>query len=208
MQGQEIEQVSDIELMPNENIADLPQKIIGKAQQALQETLDLIDKTQLVAAIESIRAARRVDIYGVGNSAVVAKDMTIKLMRVNISARSFADEHMQMLSACDLAEGDVAIGITHSGRTRSVLQALERAKGMGARTIIITNYQAPGISRYGDIQLLTGSTEVSYFSDSMTSRISQLALVDMLYCGIILCDYDFYVEAIDRYHNSTSGLQI
>lgn len=208
LQGQEAEPVSDIELLPHENIHELPQKIVGKVQQTLQETLDLIDIRQLVAAIDRIRSARRVDIYGVGNSAVVANDIMIKLMRLNISARAFADEHMQMLSACDLTPEDVVIGVTHSGRTRSVLKALERARQAGAATIIITNYQAPGVSRYADIQLLTGSNEISYFSDSMTSRISQLALVDMLYCGIILCDYDTYIKAIDRYHEATSALQI
>lgn len=208
MQGQEMEPLSDIELRPDEDISDIPQKIIGSVQQTLQETLDVLDLDQLKAAIACIRKARRVDVYGVGNSAIVARDIVIKLMRLDITARSYDDEHMQMLSACNLSSEDVVIGVTHSGRTRSILRGLEMARARGAKTIIISNYRASGISEYADIKLLTGSKEVSYFSDSMTSRISQLALVDMLYCGIMLCDYDTYISAIDRYHDSTSQLQI
>ena len=37
--------------------------------------------------------------------------------------------------------------------------------------------------------MFTGDTESSFYSETMSSRMSQLALVDMLYMGVIVSDY-------------------
>ena len=87
---------------------------------------------------------------------------------------------------------DVAIGISHSGQTKDVVNAVRLAGEKGAETICISNYTHSPLTEVSNIHLLTGGHEASFMSETMVSRISQLAIIDMLYVGIILSDYDAY----------------
>ena len=96
-----------------------------------------------------------------------------------------------------LTSRDAAIGISHSGMTVDTVNALAAARNAGAVTICITNYGASPITEKADIKLLTSSTETDFDSETMSSRIAQLAVIDMLYVGLIMQDYDHRREKID-----------
>ena len=53
--------------------------------------------------------------------------------------------------------------------------------------------------------MFTGDTESSFYSETMSSRMSQLALVDMLYMGVIVSDYKKYTKRLDKINNMTIG---
>ena len=78
------------------------------------------------------------------------------------------------------------------------INALKIAKKAGAQTIALTNYKATTISEYADIIFYTGDSETTFYSETMVSRISQLAIVDMLYMGILVSDYDLYTKRLDK----------
>jgi DNA-binding MurR/RpiR family transcriptional regulator len=47
-------------------------------------------------------------------------------------ADAYGDAHLQAMAAASLAKGDVAIGLSHSGSTRDVVDALAAARKSGA----------------------------------------------------------------------------
>jgi len=188
---------ADIQISKGEDTKNLPQKIISNTILSLQETLQILNTDQLESAIASIKEAKIIDIYGVGNSAIIAEDLVHKLMRLGIYARSFADPHIQIMSACNLTDKDIAIAVSHSGKTKDIIDSIKVAKKTGAKVIVITNYQANEIKGLADICLLTGSFETSYYSETMLSRISQLSIIDMIYTGILLSNYDNSISKID-----------
>lgn len=75
---------------------------------------------------------------------------------------------------------------------------LEIAREAGAKTLAITNYKGRNISQHADVTLYTGDVETMFYSETMASRISQLAIVDMLYMGVLLSDYDLYTKRLDK----------
>ncbi len=104
----------------------------------------MLDLQNLERAIEVISEANRVYIFGIGASAIVGLDLQYKFMRINIPTFAFLDSDMQLTSATNMAEGDVAIGISTSGRTKDVIEALKEGKKRGATTIVLTQYgQSP-----------------------------------------------------------------
>ena len=115
---------------------------------------------------------------------------------------------MQIMSACNLCEKDVVIAISHSGKTKDIIDSVKTASESGAKIIVITNYLAVEIMKFADVKLLTSSYETSFFSETMVSRIMQLSIVDMIYTGLLLSDYDSSVEKIDRFHEASSNKQI
>ena len=188
----------DLHIGKNEKIEDIPQKMIGLTIKALQDTSKMIDLENYKKTVNMIKEAEKIDIYGVGNSASIAGDIMNKFIRIGLNCRAYPDNHVQQICASHLTEKDVAIGVSHSGNTIDTVNTLKIAKKCGARTIALTNYKSSEISKYADITLFTGDIETTFYSETMVSRISQLAIVDMLYMGILLSDYDLYTKRLDK----------
>lgn len=113
------------------------------------------------------------------------------------------DGYMQKVNAKNLTERDVAIGISHTGQSRHTVDALRCAKESGAMTIAITNYQQALINKYADVILCTENTQYMY-GNAIFSRSAQISLVDMLYLGVFLKNYDYYAEKLN---NSWKNIQ-
>ncbi len=158
---------------------------IGKGNiNAIEETISLLEEAAITKAIESMSKANNINIFGVGASGLVGLDLQYKLMRINKKASMYMDSHTQMASAIHLGKGDVAIGISHSGRTLEIYKSVETAKERGATTISITKYGKNPLSDLADINLYTASVEKNLRTGAIASRIAQLTIVDILFIGI------------------------
>lgn len=188
----------ELHINENEKIEDIPSKMIGMTIKALEDTLKIIDLDNYKRAINMIKASNIIDVYGVGNSASIASDIMNKLLRIGLNCRAYSDNHLHQICASHLTKKDLAIAVSHSGSTIDTVNALKIAKESGAKTIALTNFKATDISKYADITLYTGDVETTFYSETMVSRISQLAIVDMLYMGILLSDYDLYTKRLDK----------
>ena len=104
---------------------------------------------------------------------------------------------MQCICAGNLRERDVAIGISYSGYPIDTVDALKMAKKQGALTIAITNFQDSLISCYADY-VICSTQEQFLYGKAIFSRTAQLAIVDMIYLGVIVSDYDRFIRALDR----------
>lgn len=182
----------------NEKMEDIPSKMIGMTIKALEDTLKITDLDNYKRAIKMIKASNIIDVYGVGNSGSIASDIMNKLLRIGLNCRAYSDNHLQQICASHLTKKDLAIAVSHSGSTIDTINALKIAKESGAKTIALTNFKASAISKYADITLYTGDVETTFYSETMVSRISQLAIVDMLYMGILLSDYGLYTKRLDK----------
>ncbi|MPZ19494.1 MAG: SIS domain-containing protein [Luteitalea sp.] len=163
-----------------DSAAELCQKVFETNRQAVENTMRALDPAMVEIAAKSIVQARRIDIFGVGYSYFSGLDAKLKLVRFGLTADAYGDPHLQVMAAVSLKPGDVAIGISHSGSTRDVVDALGPARKAGATTIAITNYSPSPLTRLSDIVLLTAATESPLGGEVLTSRIAQLCVIDAL----------------------------
>ena len=163
-----------------DSAADLCQKVFETNRQAVEHTMRALDPAMVDVAAKAIAAARRIDIYGVGYSLFAGLDAKLKLVRVGLVADTYGDAHLQAMAAVSLTPADVAIGISHSGSTRDVVDALGQARKAGATTVAITNYSPSPITRVSDVVLLTAAAESPLGGEVLTSRIAQLCVIDAL----------------------------
>lgn len=184
------------------NLNDTPATIKAKVFQAnilaLQDTIKILDDRELERAGEAISKAKMVVFYGLATSAAVALDSAHKFLRINIRSVSYSDTHMQAISAALLGKGDVAIGISHSGSSRDVVDALRIARQSGATTVCITHHTKSPITKVSDIKLYTAARETALRSDAMTSRIAQLSILDVLYVSVALKRYEESLGSLER----------
>ena len=90
--------------------------------------MDVLSLDEINKAVKAIMSAERLDIYGIGASAIVAQDAMHKFMRINKACTAYLDNHMQLASAANLTSKDVAMGISYSGQTIDTIEALRLAK--------------------------------------------------------------------------------
>lgn len=178
-------------------IADVVAKLALDEQQTLADTAAAIDTAQVEAAVAALVAARRVDVYGVGASGLVSQDLAQKLLRIGLIAHTHADPHLAVTNAVQLRAGDVAVAITHSGRTVDVIEPLRVAFERGATTIAITGRPDGEVTQYADHVLTTSTARESELRPAaMSSRTSQLLVVDCLFIGVAQRTYETAAPAL------------
>lgn len=176
--------IDDGEIDREDTALGVAKKIAYQESQAIQQTASGLDFEVLDLVVATLHSATHIDIYGSASSALTGSDLQQKLHRIGLPAHCWSDPHLALPSAALLRPGAVAIGISHSGATRETFQALELAKGTGATTIAITNYPESPLAEQATFVLATRARESRYRSGAMSSRIAQLALVDILFVRV------------------------
>ncbi|CAM4331602.1 DNA-binding transcriptional regulator, MurR/RpiR family, contains HTH and SIS domains [Bordetella tumbae] len=184
------------DLAAQDSPAQVVSKIFHSNIQTLQETESVLDVEALSAAVELIRGARRVEIYGIGSSAVIAHDAHYRMLRIGLHATAVTDSHVQAISASLTGPEVAVLTISHSGSTHETVLATRLAKEAGARTVCITNFGKSPIQEYADVVLHTISRETRFRTEAMTSRLAQLAIIDTLIACLALSDYDKAVSTL------------
>lgn len=184
-----------------DQIEDIPAKVIGNTIRLLEDSLQAISAKSLKKAVQAIEEANRVCLFSVENSNSIANDLLTKLIYLGIRCEFNEDYYLQSICAGHLQKGDVAIGISYTGTSKNTVDVLAQAKKSGATTIAITNFLETPLVQYADIVILTSNRQLLYGND-IFSRTIHLAVVDMIYMGLLLNHYDKYTQQIQR----SSGL--
>lgn len=194
----------DSAIKKSDSCYDIFRKRINDISVSLKNTESVIDIEQLDKAAKYIMNAKRIIIFGLGNSAAIALDASHKFLRLGLDAQAVCDNHMQAIVASHLDENAVAIGISHSGSSKDIVEALQLAKNKKATTICITNYGNSPILSVSDIRLFTQSEETKRSILAMSSRIAQLTIFDAIYTYIVINQDKQSLGAI---YNTESALQ-
>ncbi len=150
-----------------------------------KEMPGMLDQEHLGKAINAIIKANKLQIYGIGGSGAIARTAHHSFLKVGISSFIFDDGYMQIVAASSLKGGDTAIGISHSGSTVDVVNAIKLARMNGATTIAITSSPQSPLAEKAEILLQTTSQEIPIYGEFLRARIGQLFIVDLLYIGVV-----------------------
>ncbi len=159
-------------------------KMMMAAKEAINETMNRMDLDLLDRACEALGEAKRVEFYGVGGSAPVALDFHHKFFRLGVPCIAYDDPHMQAMSASLLTPEDVVVAISHTGSTQDILDSVKIAKNSGATIIGLIGHTKSPLARLCDITIPVFSQEAALRLAPMTSRIVQLAVIDVLFVSV------------------------
>lgn len=187
----------------NDTAFEIYEKVCNDIYMSLEKTKKSLNADAISKAAEKICNAKKIVIFGLGNSASVATDASHKFLRAGLNAVAYSDNHMQVIAASHLTSEDVAIAISHSGSSKDIVEALKLAKEHGATTIAITNSGKSPILKQTDIVLSTTADETQYNILALNSRIVQLAIIDSLYFYIV---YNRSAEALESIQETERSL--
>lgn len=182
----------------DDKAGDIVVKVVDNAVAALLRYRNAAGHQAMEQAIAALaetgrnaEKGRRIEFYGVGNSGIVAQDAQHKFFRLGVTSAAVSDGHMQVMSATMLREGDCAVIISNSGRSRDLLDVAEIARRKGATVIVITASGSPlakeamqGGARH--VLLAADHPEDADRYSPMVSRLLHLVIIDILTTGVAL----------------------
>jgi len=190
---------------PDDDLTTVKTKVFQANAQALRDTIEVLDDAELERAVDALSSARRIDLYGVGGSSPLALDAYHKFLKLGLNAVALSDGDLMAMSSALLVPGDVALGISHTGASRDVTDALRRAQANGATTIGITHRPTSPITKVSDITLVTAAKQTAFRSDASSSRIAQLTIIDTLYVGVAHRSHNRSLKMIERTREATAA---
>ncbi len=201
--GEEEKFLPDLDLESKTPVEREIHETIEHARQSLGRVIRSLDPSAIDSSATAIRDATMTMLFGTGASGIVASDFHLKLLRIGIPASYTFDTQAQITAACSLRATDVAFIVSYSGETESMLEVARQARSRSARVITLTMEGLNTVRDLADIALLVPASERVYRRGAESSRLSQLAVIDILYRVIISRDVESAIGAIERSMDAT-----
>lgn len=189
------------EVEPSDSVDTCATKIFNATVDTLLKVRNQLDTRAMERALEALVRAHKLEFYGLGASGAVAIDAQHKFFRLMVPCVAYTDSHMQYMSAATLGPEDVVIAISHTGRTKELLESVSLARQSGATVIGITARASP-LAEQSSIVLPVDVPEDTDVYTPMTSRIAHLMLIDTLAVGLAVRGGEGVTERLRRMKDS------
>jgi len=146
-------------------------------RQSLTDTERMLEEREVTRVAKLIHKSQKVLLLGFGSSGLVARRGEEVLLSLGLTAIAITDPFTQIFATENVGRKDVVIGISHTGRTRDIVEAIRRARRRGAHTVAITNYPHSALAEASDFRLFTAFREHRINAAVSSSIIPQLCIV-------------------------------
>lgn len=171
-------------------------KVFGAGMSTLQDTLDKLDFLKVEKMSQALVRAKHIFIFGLGTSSTVVNDAQYRLSQLGLRATACTDILQMGVTASNMEEGDVVLAVSHSGRTKAVVDAVRLAKKSGATVLAITSFTDSFLYRESDIAATVFADEVTYPVEAVSARMAHICLVDSLAMLLATYNYESFAKHI------------
>ncbi|CAI8220524.1 MAG: HTH-type transcriptional regulator HexR [Glaciecola sp. HTCC2999] len=185
----------------NDGPEEYTNKIFESTMAALDIAKQSVDINTINRVVDLLTQARKISFFGLGSSASVAHDALNKFFRFNVPVVYFEDIVMQRMSTMNSGDGDVIVLISHTGRTKSLVEIAQIGRANDATVVGITAKDSP-LGRECNFVLSLDVPEDTDMYMPMASRIAQLTLIDILATGFTLRRGNKFRENLKRVKES------
>ncbi|MEG1001826.1 MurR/RpiR family transcriptional regulator [Clostridium sp.] len=189
----------------DERTKETANKLLNSTVDVLRSTVDNINEEDILECRELILTARKIYFVGIGYSGITAVDSNYKFMRIGLNTCQLTDSHTMIMMSSIMERGDLVIAISHSGTTKEILKAVEQAKSNKVKIISITENTENKLRELSDIKLTYVSTETVFETGSVSSKLPQIFLMDLVYTEVIK---EMFNEALDKKLKTTRAIEV
>ena len=169
------------EILPEDSIEEMSQKLYASDREAMAQTLELIRPEAVRRAADILFSAQQVLCMGQGGSMLMAQEAAHLFSTSMSKFTAVVDSHMQAIAASHLTARDAVLYYSYSGSTEELLKNLKLIRERKAMTVLITRFpKSPGAA-CADVVLQCGSREGPLQGGSVAARVAQLYLTDVLF---------------------------
>lgn len=158
-----------------------------KSDQIYEYYSEVIKNTQRMTKTEQIKEvvtlienANRVLVFGAGSSGLTATELTHRLLRMGLNASAITDPHFMIISSSIATKNDLVIGVSTTGETAEVQNAMKLAKKAQAKIVSLTSFAKSSIAQLSDISLISYSSKFINNKRFINSQFATLYIIDII----------------------------
>jgi DNA-binding MurR/RpiR family transcriptional regulator len=160
--------------------SDNPQTaFVSKYVDYMLESGKTMSQQDVGKAAALINQARKVCVFGVGISGIVALYLKAQMIRNGIDNVFDLDTHLQAIDLALLTEADVVVAISQSGNTTDLVRNVELAKKRRVQVIAITNYATSSLVDAADITIVAAPGNGAESAEAMPV-MGQIMAIDLI----------------------------
>ncbi len=182
-------------------------KVFNSGISTIKNTYQMLDFSIVKKMSEMLDSAKRIFIFGVGTSSVIAIDAAYRLSQLALQAYAYTDILSMGVMAKNMKKGDVAFGISHSGMTKAVVDTMRSAKQAGATTMALTSFKKSLLYNESDYSICVYADEKKYPVEAVSARVAHLCIIDSLMLTIASFNYDDYVKHISLRNEALGNIR-
>lgn len=170
--------------LDSDGVKDVMKKSLEDMSFYFEETIKINSEETLKNAAELILKAKKIQIYGLFQSGLVAKDFYYQLLKLGLPAIYTDDPFTCRVLATTLDKECLTIAVSSTGKTKELLNVIKIAKEKNCPVLVITRNPKSPIALLGDelITIAAGGKSVSSIDEEI--RLTELFIIDCL-CSYI-----------------------
>ncbi|WP_307860391.1 MurR/RpiR family transcriptional regulator [Paenibacillus cisolokensis] len=192
------------EIQEDDSLIQIAEKLGNINTQTIQNTTALLDEERLQRTIDELVNARKIYFFGVGSSGITVESAKYRFMRMGFNVEAATDAHIIAMNAAVAGKGDVVVGISVSGSTKDLVDAVRIAKQGGATIICLTHYARSPITQYADVVLLGSSRENPLQGGAFSSKMAQIHILDIICTALSIQHRDKVYNMLQKTARSVS----
>lgn len=183
---------------PPATLAEVGERVVLKAQDAILRTQGTIDFRVLEQAIAAIGRSRMIYAFGSGGvSSWLVEEAQNRLFRLGLRITTSSDHQMQMMLAATAGRDDVILCSSLSGTNAELIRTVRIAADYGATTIALTLPRTP-LAEAVDLALTPDVADDGDVLSPTPVRYAFLAVLDMLAYGAAISSRPAALEKLRR----------
>ena len=160
------------------------QKAIGYHTLVVTRCLNQCKHEEFEQAAEAIIKARHIIISGAGGGKASMLCLYDLMSQMGFPCSVYFDSVFEIEAIGQMEPSDVLIVISYTGSLRMAIANARAAKEKGATVVALTSSAQNPIVKFTDILLSTNSLDQEHFDSSLSARMAELAVIDLL-CSLL-----------------------
>ncbi|MEE0248412.1 MurR/RpiR family transcriptional regulator [Peptacetobacter hiranonis] len=189
----------------DEGVMESARKLFNSNIRILENTFNIIDGNDIEKATDMIINAKKVFFIGIGYSGMTAEDSNYKFSRIGFNCMSLDSSHNMIMMASLMDEDDVIVAISHSGETDEIIKTVNIAKANGASVISVTEDKSSRLRDISDVNLGYFSGESILETGSISSKLAQFFIIDIVYTQVVK---EKSAEVVERKIKTTDAIKL
>lgn len=190
----------DMPIMKNAKDEDIPQTFLNLHYQALSDVYNSLDMLAMKKAVQLIKNADLISLFGRGESLIIAEDLHYKLRRIGVTTILESLNGFETALYHENIKKNVAILISHYGNSRQVKATFNDLKFYNIPIILITANKNTILTKLADVVINIDNNETHKKLGSFASRTAMQFVTDCLYGMLFATDYEKNLEQLDNYY--------
>ena len=186
------------EINKSDSIAETNRKIQLHYQHILDITINSNSEETFSDTIKLLKNARHIFCFGIGQSYLLAEHLSGQLNKLRFTSITHYNALSMYLYLQHATNQDIVFLFSAKGETPEILNCAKIARQAGIKVISCTGLYKNKLYDLSDIIFKTPAYDSRTSLSDGTRRVSQMAIIDMIYLNIIRSDFKKYSSYMDE----------